>query len=122
MNQRLKSIESCLVITVGMLVLFLWLKNPWFLRIALVVGALGAFSPWAAQKIHQGWTFLAHFLGRINGTILLSAVFFLFLTPIAWLARRAKAMDLQLIKKPDGASYYAERNHSYESKDLENTW
>lgn len=122
MNQRLKSIESCLVITVGMLALFLWLKNPWFLRLALLVGALGVFSPRAAQKIHQGWTFVAHVLGRINGTILLSAVFFLLLTPIAWLARKAKALDLQLIKKKEGASYFTERKHTYEPGDMENTW
>ena len=122
MNQRLKSIESCLVITVGLLALFFWLKNPWLLRSALVVGALGAFSPWAAEKIHQGWTLLARALGYINGLILLSAVFFIFLTPIAWLARRAKAMDLQLIKKTNGGSYYYERDHLYESKDMDNTW
>lgn len=122
MSQRLKSIESCLVITVGLLALFLWLKNPWLLRSAFVVGALGAFSPWAAQKIHEGWTLLARALGYVNGRILLSAVFFLFLTPIAWLARRAKAMDLQLIRKNNGGSYYAERDHLYDPKDLENTW
>lgn len=122
MNLRLKSIESCLVITVGLLALFLWLKNPWLLRSAFVVGALGAFSPWAAQKIHEGWTLLARALGYVNGRILLSAVFFLFLTPIAWLARRAKAMDLQLIRKNNGGSYYTERDHLYDPKDLENTW
>jgi Saxitoxin biosynthesis operon protein SxtJ len=122
MNQRLKSIESCLVITVGLMALFFWLKNPWLLRSALLVGALGAFSPWAAEKIHQGWTLLARALGWVNGRILLSAVFFLFLTPIAWLARKAKAMNLQLIKKTGDGSYYVERDHLYESKDLENTW
>lgn len=122
MQQRLKSIESCLVITVGLLALFLWLKNPWLLRSALVVGALGAFSPWAADKIHRGWELLARALGWVNGRILLSAVFFVFLTPIAWFARRAKAMDLQLRRKPEGGSYYVERDHTYEPKDLENTW
>lgn len=122
MQQRLKSIESCLVITVGLMALFLWLKNPWLLRGAFVVGALGAFSPWAAEMIHRGWTKLAHALGWVNGRILLSLVFFVFLTPIAWLARRAKAMDLQLNRKKNGGSYYTEREHRYEPKDLENTW
>ncbi len=122
MNQRLKSIESCLVITVGLLALFFWLKNPWLLRSALVIGALGAFSPWAAEKTHQGWTLLARALGWFNGRILLSIVFFVFLTPIAWLARKAKLIDLQLRKKPTGESYYYVRDHQYEPKDLDNTW
>ena len=114
--------ESCLVITVGLLALFFWLKNPWLLRFALGVGALGAFSPWAAAKIHQGWTLLAQGLGWINGRILLSTVFFLFLTPIAWLARKSGAVGLQIRKKPAEKSYYTERDHLYEPKDLENTW
>lgn len=122
MEKRLKSLESCLVITVGFLFLFLWLKNPWLLRIALVVGALGAFSPWAAAKIHEGWSLLARGLGWFNGRVLLSVVFFLFLTPIAWLARRSGASGLQLRKKTGEGSYYTKRDHRYEPKDLENTW
>jgi hypothetical protein len=122
MQQRLKSIESCLVITVGLLGLFLWLKNPWLLRSAFVVGVLGALSPWAAEKIHKGWTLLAQALGWVNGRILLSIVFFVFLTPIAWLARKAKAMDLQLIKKTGEGSYYSERDHQFQADDLKNTW
>lgn len=122
MKNRLKALESCLVITVGLLALFVWLKNPWLLRAALAVGLLGVFSSWAAEKIHQGWTLLAHALGYVNGRILLSLVFFLFLTPIAWIARKAKALDLQLKKKPKGASYYVDRKHEYKPGDMEHTW
>ena len=122
MEKRLKSIESCLVITVGLLALFFWIKNPWLLRFALLVGALGAFSPFAAEKIHQGWGLLAKALGWVNGRVLLSLVFFTFLTPIAWLARKFGASSMQLAKKTRQASYYAERDHLYEPKDLENTW
>ncbi|MDO8368660.1 MAG: SxtJ family membrane protein [Saprospiraceae bacterium] len=122
MEKRLKSLESCLVITAGLLVLFFWLKNPWLLRGALAVGVLGALSPWAATKIHQGWTLLARGLGWFNGRVLLSAVFYLFLTPIAWLARKFGASSMQLRKKTSEASYYVARDHRYEPKDLENTW
>lgn len=122
MEKRLKSIESCLVITVGLVVLFAWTHNPWLLRGALAVGVLGVLSPWAAEKIHEGWSLLAKGLGWFNGRVLLSAVFFVFLTPIAWLARKAKVADLQLKKKPEANSYYTERNHQYGGKDLENTW
>lgn len=118
----MKSIEACLVITVGFLVLYVWLKNPWLLRISLAVGLLGVFSPWAASKIHAGWTLLAKGLGWFNGRVLLSVVYFLILTPIAWVARKSGAANLQLRKKPSSDSYYSERNHSYEAKDLENTW
>ncbi|MFN0216209.1 MAG: SxtJ family membrane protein [Saprospiraceae bacterium] len=122
MEKRLKSLESCLVIATGLLALFFWLKNPWLLRVALVVGVFGALWPFAAYKIHQAWSLLAKALGWINGKILLSAVFYLFLTPIAWLARMFGASSMQLRKKPGDSSYYTKRDHRYEPKDLENTW
>lgn len=122
MEKRLKSLESCLIITVGLLALFLWLKNPWLLRMAFLVGALGALSPWAAAQIDKGWSLLAKGLGWVNGRVLLSVVFFVFLTPIAWLARKSGASNLQLRKKTGENSYYTNRDHLYEPKDLENTW
>lgn len=122
MEKRIKTLESALIITVGFLVLSFWIKKPWPVSVALVVGALGAFSPWAAEKIHQGWMLLAKGLGWVNSRILLSLVFFLFLTPIAWLARKSGAAGLQLRRKKGDGSYYAERNHTYAPKDMENTW
>lgn len=88
---------------------------------ALVIGVLGVFSDFIAEKIAWVWLKFAEILGRINSTILLSLVFFIFLTPIALLMRIFKKEDALKLKKP-GASAYDERNHTYEKKDLENTW
>jgi hypothetical protein len=122
MDQRSKHLESSLTITVGLLVFFIWLKKPWLLYGALGVGAAGLFSPWLAQKIYQGWWMLARGMGWLNGKILLSLVFFVILVPLAWIARRLNAIDLQLRKKDADESYYTVRDHQYESNDLENTW
>ncbi len=122
MEKRIKSLESCLIITVGFLVLSFWLKKTWPVNVALIVGGLGALSPWVAEKIHQGWTLLARGLGWVNSKVLLSIVFFAFLTPIAWLARKSGSMGLQLRKKKEEDSYYTERNHLYKPEDMENTW
>lgn len=123
MEKRLKSLETALVIVTGLLALYFWLKNPWLLRSALAVGLAAVFSPWLSEKLHAGWMLLAQGLGWFNGRVLLSLVFYLFLTPIAWLARKAGAANLQLRRKPAGeGSYYIERNYRYEARDLENTW
>ena len=119
MEKRLKSLETIIVLTAGLLALFFWLKNPWLLRVALAVALAGAFRPWLAEKIHAGWTLLAQGLGWFNGRILLSVVFFGFLTPIAWLARRLGSSGFLLRRKPEGESYYTVRDHAYEGKDLE---
>lgn len=122
MENRTKSLETVVVITAGLLALFFWLKNPWLLRGALVVALAGVFSPWLTAKIHAGWMLLAQGLGWFNGRVLLSLVFYVILTPVAWLSRRGNSSSFLLRKKQQDESYYAERNHTYAPEDLENTW
>lgn len=122
MENRTKSLETVVVIVAGLLALFFWLKNPWLLRGALAVALAGVFSPWLTAKIHAGWMLLAQGLGWFNGRVLLSLVFYVILTPVAWLSRRGNLSSFLLRKKQEEESYYAERNHTYAPKDLENTW
>ena len=122
MENRTKSLETIVVITAGLLALYFWLHHPWLLRGALAVALAGIFSPWLTAKIHAGWMLLAQGLGWFNGRVLLSVVFYVILTPMALLARRFGSSSFLLRKKQKEESYYAERNHTYAPKDLENTW
>lgn len=122
MDNKSKATESCLVITVGFLVAFAINQNPWMFRIALFVGISGLLSEWIAMRIHAGWKFLTNGIGWLNGRVLLTVVFFVFLTPIAWLARKSKASGLQLRRNKAKSTYFTGRNHTYTSGDLENTW
>ncbi len=121
--KREKTLETMLVITVGLLVLFLLFKKPWLLTAAVVIGLTGVFSNYLSEKITLGWTKFAEVLGRINAAVLLSAVFFLFVTPIALLRKLLGGKDTLYLRDARKApSIYEERNHAYEAKDLENTW
>ena len=75
---------------------------------------------WVALKIVWLWMKLAEGLGYVNGRIFLSIVFFIFLTPLAFLYRIFNKDSLQLKKKE--ASYYSERNHQYTPRDIEKPW
>ncbi len=122
MDKRAQSLQTVIVIVAGLLVFYVWLHNPWLLRGALAVALTGVFSPWLTAKIHAGWMLLAQGLGWFNGRVLLSAVFFIILTPFAWLARLFGSSSFLLRKKQQEESYYAERNHTYTPEDLEHTW
>jgi hypothetical protein len=121
MPSREQKLESILVITLGLLVLSLLFKSPIFLALALAIGVLSLASDFLLTKITWAWTRLATFLGFLNGTILLSGVFYLVLCPIAYLYRLRHPDALQL-KKKDSGSYFTTRNHTYTAKDLENMW
>lgn len=75
--------STILVITLGFIVVFLLLKQEFAIYTALTIGIVGAASEWAADKIEWLWFKLAHVLSKIIPTILLIAVFYLFLFPIS---------------------------------------
>jgi hypothetical protein len=118
--KREKNLETMLVITVGLLVLHVIFKTKALLIASLVIGLIGVFSDFLSEKVNWAWTKFAEVLGRINATILLSAIFFLFLTPIAFLFKLTKKDNLKL--KAQKGTVYEERDHLYTAKDLENVW
>ena len=121
MLNREKKLESILVITLGMVVLYFLFKSPVFLVVALVLGVLSLASDLLLTKITWAWSRLAAFLGHLNGIILLSAVYYLVLCPVAYFYRLRHPDALQLRKKATG-TYFTTRNHHYTGKDLENMW
>ncbi len=120
---REKNLEAALAICTGLLVLFWIFDNGKFLIAATVVGVAALLSSFLAEKIAWFWYKLAAILGRINGFILLSALFYFILTPIAWLAKLFKKDGLQLKRKDQvGDSYFVDRKYRFTKKDLENLW
>jgi hypothetical protein len=113
--------KAQLVIVTGLLVLYFIFDALFLLYAAVAIGVLSIAVPAAGNLIVKGWYKLAEVLGAINGRILLSIVFFIILFPIAVLSRIGKKNPLTL-KRDNEKSAFAERNHLYTAKDLENVW
>jgi hypothetical protein len=79
--------QTILVITLGMIVVYLAFQVKWAINVALIVGIAGLLSEKLAEKIDWLWMKLTWVLSMIVPNILLSAVFYLFLTPIAIFSR-----------------------------------
>ena len=62
-------------------------------------------------------------LGAVNSRILLGVIFYLFLTPIAIIARLTRGDFLHLKKRtgPD-RSYWQARDHAYTAEDIGKLW
>lgn len=87
--------------------------------VALGIGA-ASFIPPLERLIVWIWDKIAMVLGWINTKIILSVVFFIFLTPFGILSRLFSKSALKL--KQDSNTTFVERNHTYTKKDLENIW
>jgi hypothetical protein len=96
--------NTVLIITIGFIVVFLLFKQEWAIFTSLAVGIVGAASKWAAAKIEWLWFKLAHILSKIIPTILLTAVFYLFLFPIS-LFSKIFTKDPLLLKNNNNTTF-----------------
>ncbi|MFT6319747.1 MAG: hypothetical protein ACJAT4_000664 [Granulosicoccus sp.] len=124
---REKKVEAILAIVVGFLALYFifgeWkgFDVDWMLWVSLVVGVLSMMSDTVMNLITSAWFKFAEILGNyVTGPILLGLVFFVVLFPISVLARIFGPDNLMKKRRED--SYYVDRDHAYETKDIENIW
>lgn len=112
--------QTCLVIMTGLLVFWFIYGVKWLVTVAVVIGLIGAFVPVVAKWINWAWYKLAEGMGWVMSKVLLTVIFYLFLFPVAFMARLFGKNTLQLKRKND--TYWVSRDHSYSGKDLENVW
>jgi hypothetical protein len=113
--------KTVLVIVCGFLVIYLALHQDWALKVALITGIAAALSDYLAEKIDWLWMKLTWLLSLIVPNILLSVIFFLFLTPIALISRLFKKKDPLFLKSSAG-SLFKDTNKSFDKSTFENPW
>ncbi len=118
---RTRNLETSLVIATGLLVV--WYFRRWEPLIwgAMGVGLIGLFFDGLAGWITRAWYGLAELLGKVVPKVLLGAVFFLFLTPMAWMQRLVGKRDPLRLRQPEGSNWTV-REHVFRKEDLEKMW
>jgi len=124
---REKVLETIGVLALACLVVGHLAKRPGlkagFLAAAALLLAVGLFVKPAGALIARAWLKFGGALGAVNSRIILGAIFYLFLTPIALLARLTRG-DFLHLKKREGAnrSYWHALNHTYTAEDIGKLW
>ncbi|MDX2136084.1 MAG: hypothetical protein SFV52_14970 [Saprospiraceae bacterium] len=121
LNVKTDPIRTVLTITVGFLVIYMITHQPWALWVALVIGAIGVFSTWLAEKIDWLWMKLAWLLSLVVPNIVLSLIFYLFLFPIALLARIFGQKDPLLLKN-NVDTVFRKVDKAFTKASFENPW
>lgn len=118
--ERKKITETGLVIVTGLLVIFLLSPKSWIIFFATVIGAIFIFIPPLARFIHQAWMGLAHILGWIVSKLVLSLIWYIILTPLAFVYRLTGHDDLQLKKNKN--SQFSDCPKVYSPSDFDKPW
>ena len=94
----------------------------WPLLLALTLLATGIFSRTLTGRISSAWLTFSEVIGKFNSRVILTLIFCLVLTPVAYLYRVFKKDPLKLEKLRGRGSYFHDRAHTYAKADLENVW
>lgn len=118
--KREKSIETCLVLVLALIVFYKIYKHEYLLLTALIIGVIALFIPSLAQKIHWAWMKLAEVLGFVMSKLLLTLIFFIILFPFSFFSDLRKNNKQKRKSKRD--SYFVTRNFMYNPESMENMW
>lgn len=122
-----KSQAIVLGLVTGLLVIYFYLsvyrgKDAEGLLIATVgIAVLSVLFGKAAYYIAWVWMKFGLLLGKINGTILLTLVYMLVVTPIAWLKRLFGA-NTNFREKAESSSAFSKRNKTFSKEDIQLPW
>lgn len=118
MEQSNKYLVVLAIVTV-LIGFYFRFESPVLLWIAFGIALTSVLSSFVAEKVAFLWEKFALVLGTVNSKILLTAIFYVFLVPVALLSRLFKKKDGLMLKRKKEGSYYHERNYSYKAEDLE---
>lgn len=99
----------------------IYLQEATLLYVSILLALIGAFSQWLTKWIDFLWMKLAWLMGAIVPRILLSGIFYLFLTPIALLSHIFGDKDPLLLRKQSGSIFKA-RVGEIEKTSFEKPW
>lgn len=120
--ELLQQLETITVLAAFLLLLNTLLHRPVLVHAALALLLIGLFVKPVARIISRLWLAFSERLGAFNSKVILTLVFFLFLTPLALLFRLFAKNPLQLKNDSPTKSLYKERNHHYNRADFEKMW
>jgi hypothetical protein len=117
----MKSHSTILAIVFGFLLINIFLDSKSLIYILLIISGLSLFSSSFSLTVEKLWFFIALILSKIIPNVLLTIIFFLLLTPLAFLSKLFNAQtDFQ--SKNLSRSVFVESNKKFSKKSYEKAW
>ncbi len=120
-NYTMNNYKSTLTIVIGFILLSNYFHSKPLLILAIGIGIIAIFSEKANDKIIWTWNKLAEVLGLIIPNVLLTIVFYLFLTPLALLSRINNKKNQLQLKNNTNSTFISQRKR-FTPESLEKIW
>lgn len=119
---RLETIKTITVLTLALLIAYLFFKVSWLLWLAVLLTLGNTFESRITAAVARYWMRFAEFLGNINSKLILMFMFYGVLTPISFLYRRFNEDKVDHFRKNRQQSYFEDVEKSYSPEDFEKLW
>ena len=114
-------IKTILIIALGLIILYLKFQLNWILYVALSISIGGVISQKISKTIDFLWMKLAWVLSLIVPKIVLTIIFYMILSPMAFIAKLFGAKN-GIVLKNTGTSSFIEINKKFEKSSFEKPW
>ncbi len=130
MNEKLDSKKSQAIVlglVSGLLVIYFYLTEykekeaDLLLIVTMSIAVLAALSGKLAFYIAWIWMKIGFLLGKMNGTLLLTLVYLLVVTPIAWL-KKLFAANTNFKARVKSDTAFVKRNKVFTNDDIQLPW
>ncbi|HOW52559.1 MAG TPA: SxtJ family membrane protein [bacterium] len=119
--ERKTVIETLAVLALAALLFNLWLGHAWLLYLATALLALAIFPNPLATLITKGWLKFSEVLGAVMSRLIMTLIFFFFLTPLAFVYRLFnRAAADHFLKKRD--TYWRVAEEKFTKESFEKPW
>lgn len=119
--ERKRVLETLAVLALAALLFHLWLGQALLLYVTVILLALTVFPNPLATLITKGWLKFSALLGTLMSRIILTLIFYLFLTPLAFIYRLFnRATADHFLKKRD--TYWRVTGGRFTKESFEKPW
>ena len=115
------SYKTVLTIITGLLIFFYFFNNEYLFYLILFIGISSVLSQKVSLFYEKIWFTIAYILGLFIPNIVLSIIFYFFLTPIAFIYKLF-GNDVLMLNNKKYSSYFLNAKYDMSKKSFEKIW
>jgi len=113
--------KTIILIMVALTVLYFKLNLKWLLNLSIIFGLVAFFSNYFTKKVDFFWMKIGWLLGLVVPNFVLTIVYYFFLTPISFFAKKIdKKNQMQILNRE--ASMFKNSNKIYDKEFFKKSW
>ncbi len=122
--KRLDIVQTLNILSAAFMILYVLFTRKWIFYIAATLLLLAILDKFVVSKfIAKLWVSFGKWIGEVNTKIILTLVFYLMLTPVAFLYRLFNKKEIEHFKKNSKDSFFENlKTGNYKKSDFENPW